>query len=77
MIFNYRNPNNLELLVDVAQTLHVAYVILFFIFLATSLNKKLSAKLGNKSSLLPQLILFVGIGAIINGVAVTAIANLR
>ncbi len=79
MIFNYLDPDNLEKLVTASQVLHVVYVILLFMFVITqilSFNKKIKLK-GESYFYFLALILFIGIGNIINGVGVIAVKNLQ
>ena len=78
MIFDYNNPNNLAMLVDVAQLLHVLYVVLFATFMFhLSKNYKKITSVDKKITVCAFVVLFVGLGAIMNGVAVSAVSLLN
>ena len=78
MIFNYNNPNNIELLIDAAQILHIIYVILVITFVINSFIDYSKQPTRDKIlKTLPCVTLFVGLGVIMNGTAVIAISNIK
>ena len=78
MLFDIHNPKNLEFLINAAQILHIKYIILFYLFLIMALiYLGKSIKFDDKIKLLIYCTLFIGIGALINGVAVIAVTNLN
>ena len=77
MLFNYKNKNNINLVVNMAQITHIVFIglaVLFFIHMFVKINECSTIQIIYLHAL---VVIIVGIGCMINAEAIVAMLSLN